>query len=314
VRTATATAEPVQHASETSGQLVRLVVPRDAAASQIERELKIGKAILNQRIGSLQELSLARSEKQEWIQRTQELLLRLFDNPLIAQKCNDWVPIILPEYADLGLFVDVFVQEMRYRIGRLSAVRKAMDELEDPPPKIDPQTMHPELREQENVEQAMNQQTIETIPPERVEGKPLATAQARHIGGVLVSAGTEPAQCERLMAFFRQLDLPLSVISRDAQSSTPLIDALSHCGEASFALLMGPPQSNSPSYWFDLGCCVGRLGSGRVITLGVGGGGDTPSLVSGLSHIPLDQGDGWQLALARQLRRSGTGIDLNRLA
>src|SRR4051794_1054101 len=63
---------------------------------------------------------------------------------------------------------------------------------------------------------------------------------------------------------------------------------------------------------FRLGCCCGRLGMRRAGVLVPEGIPQLPE-EHGVMSLPMDAADGWQLQLARQLKRSGIEVDLNRL-
>jgi hypothetical protein len=119
-----------------TGGPLRLRRSRREAAGLIRNQLKIGQAIRNQRLGSLWDLDQARSEKQEWVQRTHELLAQLFSDESVAEQCNEWYGTILPEYAELEMFIEQFEQEMKTRLGKLQDVLKMLDNLPEPPSTI----------------------------------------------------------------------------------------------------------------------------------------------------------------------------------
>ena len=69
----------------------------------------------------------------------------------------------------------------------------------------------------------------------------------------------------------------------------------------------------TPDFVLKLGYCAGKLGIRRMCMMHSPNQpqvGDT----QGISHVPVDPNGGWQLHLARQMKRSGCDIDLNRLA
>ena len=301
----------------TSAQPPRLTVPQAEAAARLERELKIGKAILNQRIADVDELALARSEKAEWVLRVRELLTHLFGSPAIAEQWDNWQPIILPEYAEFDMFVDVFGQEMRQRTGRLKSVAKCLPQLSEPMPmQSDPSGSAEEYSPP--VETMMN--AVKTVAAvtgregeKAAEARPPRTLSSSGPGrgGVLVSLSPNPAAGKALQLFFQKLGITLAVVERHGPDVPPLIEQLAGMDEVSFALILGVPDPAAAGFWFDLGCCVGRLGGGRVISVGdqeVDAG-----MPGGIEQIVLDDGEGWQLQLARCLRRSGAEVDLNRL-
>lgn len=110
---------------------VTLSVPRAQAAKEILAQFKIGEAIAYQRIRDRWSLDQARAEKQEWVQRTYDLLVRLFNSSVVADRCNDWVARLLPEYAPLEDFIELFEVEMRHRLGRLQSVLKRLRDVPD---------------------------------------------------------------------------------------------------------------------------------------------------------------------------------------
>lgn len=62
----------------------------------------------------------------------------------------------------------------------------------------------------------------------------------------------------------------------------------------------------------ELGFFFGKLGRKHVTVLRDPGV-EEPSDMNGLVYIPLDDGEAWKIALAKELRASRLGIDLNRL-
>jgi len=61
----------------------------------------------------------------------------------------------------------------------------------------------------------------------------------------------------------------------------------------------------------ELGYFVGRLGRNRVCALHRGPL-ELPSDYLGVVYVPLDDGGGWRLQLAKELREAGFEIDMNR--
>src|SRR5688572_18106144 len=111
---------------------LKLSVTRTQASRDIMAQIKIGQAIKNQRIRDQRELEEARDEKNQWMQRTSDLLLSCFNHEAVAEQWLDLHPQVLPEYAEFQLFVDLFVEEMRQRIARLYALLEKLAEIPEP--------------------------------------------------------------------------------------------------------------------------------------------------------------------------------------
>src|SRR5213596_1826004 len=127
----TTTTQPLPDAAPTPVEATpapRLLVAADEAAREIQNQLKIAAAIKGQRIRNRWELDHARTEKQEWVSRATELLNQLFGNTAVADEWNGWVASILPEYAELEMFIELFDNEMKHRIDRLKLVLKRLPE------------------------------------------------------------------------------------------------------------------------------------------------------------------------------------------
>ena len=70
--------------SDTAERSLRLVRPRREAALLLRNHIKLGGAIREQRIRDMHGLDQARTEKQEWVSRTNELMAALFGDPNAA--------------------------------------------------------------------------------------------------------------------------------------------------------------------------------------------------------------------------------------
>src|SRR5687767_12482389 len=89
---------------------LKLTVTRAQASRDIQAQIKIGQAIKNQRLREQRDLEEARDEKNQWMQRTSDLLLSSFNHEAVAEQWLDLHPQVLPEYAEFQLFIDLFVE------------------------------------------------------------------------------------------------------------------------------------------------------------------------------------------------------------
>ncbi len=299
--------------------LLRLNVSRRDAARELQAQAKIGQAIRSQRIRDMRELEEARREKQEWLQRTLELLENLVTTPAWAERFNDYVPTILPEYAEFDMFVEVFEEEMKHRLGTLNGLYKSLNNVPEPPPMQSGPQQHPEVPNEpsEQIMTTVTQQahaptsTLITNPLLEPE-VPRTPAQAVH--SVLIVRAPDDALRQSLAQFMQKMGITMQLIDRQNPSAQSMLDVLSSQKSLSFAMLLMDANNatgSSPDDLFDLGCCVGRLGPGRVYAIQRGGESNVDR--HGIAHIPVDGAEGWQLTLARQLKKAGVAVDLNKL-
>lgn len=284
---------------------LRLRVSRRDATAQLTNQVKIGRAIKGQRIRDRWELDQARAEKQEWVRRTTESLDAIFNQNSLAEEYNEWAAPILPEYAEIDLFIDLFVDEMRHRLTKLQEVMKIVEQTPEPgpitpdaPPAVAP------AKETTMVAPAENIPTVAAVP------EPIRSRETASDGLLLVRSGN-PATAQAISQFLSQLGLSLSVSNEPGKAHNELNSSLTD-----FAIVLTADASaceGQPSgeLLFELGCCVGRLGPERVCVIHPNGQNAVDG--HGVQHIPIDATDGWQLQLARHLRRGGVSVDLNKL-
>jgi hypothetical protein len=310
---------------------LRLRVSRKDAAAQMQNQIKIGRAIKGQRIRDRWELDQARAEKQEWVRRATETLDALFNQPAVGEKFNAWVAPILPEYAEFDMFVALFADEMGQRLEKLQNLLKNLDAVPEPPEAIMCATSAAQREEEENAVKA------DAAPAAIDQALSAAASTSPSIvrttvtRGALIVRTSQPAVADALSRFLSQLGIELTTV--DCSTAAPhasVIEALSAHDQMSFAVIVaaspaaaGESSSSSSSSdatardgedLFDLGCCVGRLGTRGVCVVHPHGCGAHAVDARGVQHIVIDGSDGWQLALARHLRRGGVNVDLNKLA
>src|SRR5438552_10772754 len=92
--------------------LPKLAIIKSEAMRHLAGQLEDAMQVRNMRIRTSTALDSARELKLRWCQRTTELLTTIFNNEALAEQCLAWVGKILPEYADLNLFVEQFQEEM----------------------------------------------------------------------------------------------------------------------------------------------------------------------------------------------------------
>jgi predicted nucleotide-binding protein len=144
--------------------------------------------------------------------------------------------------------------------------------------------------------------------------------------GIFVVHGDLQPTVNTINAFMEDLNIQLQPLPAHPERAKGLVNSLEKNPDASFALvLLGHDDAVAlrrsaadasagvrSGIVFELGYFVGRLGLKRVCVLYTGG---TETFVSdhGIQFLPIDSGNGWQLQLARHLKRAGIEIDLNKL-
>ena len=292
--------------SATAVANAKLVVARNEALRLIKAQIERGLEIKRAKIRYVPDLERAREAKGEWTTGVMRMLKGIYNTGAVADECQAWHGKVLPEYADLNLFIEHFYDEMDQRLRKLHVVWKRVQDLPEETPK--PITASP----------------VATPNPDffagPTEGSPRATPAptspapvtpaARQRSGVFVVYQHDPRAQEAVRDFCTKLGFDVAEIAVDAQPDLSIAAQLDQHPQLDFGLILS--RVEAPPKPFELGYCVGRLGFKRVFILSAT---DDKLTVDehGLLHIPLDPADGWQLHLARQLKRAGLEIDLNRV-
>jgi hypothetical protein len=275
-----------------------IAAPADAIR-HLRALLDRGGEIKALRVRNGEDLDKARGHKLEWTQDAADLLNSLFDNTTVADYFNDWVGKIFPEYAEFGNFVDQFYEEMDQRLAKLRAVLKRIETASEPVAAVTPA---PADEPPNNSENAVNAANLEPVMPSSHKV-------------LFVSHGPKDPSSEAVLQFIQQLSLPVV----EADHTNGLIETLDGRNDTGFVIVMnaidhGDAKSSlSEHSMFKLGYCAGKLGLKRMCMMH----GPTHAPLNdshGISHTPVDVNGGWQLHLARQMKRAGVEVDLNRLA
>jgi len=326
----------------------RLTVPRADAVRVVRAQLERGMEIKKARIRYVADLEKARVAKGEWVARTSEILRKVFVTSQVADECHAWSGRVLPEYAELSLFIELFYDEMDQRLGRLQSVVRKLQELPEsatggrsvatvsavpavaaalpapgaaplaPPPgtpahpgPISPVQIGAVLEAAPAPAKIIEANGITMEMSEATMSESAAVEEALPPVGMLVTFTTDAQAVHAVEQFTGKLGFAMHMVAADgADAPANLSERLEGCSDSQFAIfLLNGASEPSP---FHLGFCAGRLGARRVFLLSTGearAGVDA----HGIARTPLDPADGWQLQLARHLRRAGLEVDLNRV-
>jgi hypothetical protein len=340
----------------------KLVAPHADAMRHLKNAFDKGTEIKARRIRNGDDLDEARGHKLQWVADVTDLLNQQFDNVSVADYFNDYIGKVFPEYAEFGNFVEQFYEEMDYRLNKLRAIWKRVEDAGDPTgatltaaaggipsAEAGPSAQFSdETRTQQprNVATpAASPQPLPTVAAgaavaSRSETKPsssssksnknpqqhaspnresamAAGASSSSTNKVLfVTHGPKDPSSEAVLQFIQQLSMPIV----EADHTNGLIETLESQRDMGFAIVMNAADTVengkaalSDSSVFKLGYCAGKLGLRRMCMMN---GPAHPNVgdSQGIAHVAVDVNGGWQLQLARQMKRAGCDIDLNRLA
>jgi len=152
----------------------------------------------------------------------------------------------------------------------------------------------------------------------------VSSQQSSRVGVLIVHEHDEDVE-RALSQFVRRLGFELLLINESTEGIKASIERLGPQTQIGFAMLLASAediagaqaldQPLSPAARrsaFDMGYCCGRLGPDRVCVLHISSAGLFHD-ENGVNYIPIDAAEGWQIQLAKQLKRSGLDVDLNKV-
>lgn len=154
----------------------------------------------------------------------------------------------------------------------------------------------------------------------RVEAKVIATVSNK----VFVVHGHEEGPREMVARFLERLGLVSVILHEQASRGRTVIEKVEEHGDVAFAVVLLTPDDEGraknggelmprarQNVVLELGYFLARLGRDRVCALKRGGV-EIPSDYAGVVWTDMDQGGGWRLTLARELKSVGFDVDLNK--
>jgi predicted nucleotide-binding protein len=153
--------------------------------------------------------------------------------------------------------------------------------------------------------------------------QPDATAQAPASNSrkVFLVHGRDNEAKNEVARFLEKIGLEAIILHERPNVGRHLLTKFQQeAGDVGFAVVLitpddtcsgpGEPQSSRPrqNVVFELGFFIGKLGTARVAAL-VKGEVEKPSDFDGVGYITMDQGGGWKVELARELRGAKMSFD-----
>jgi predicted nucleotide-binding protein len=147
----------------------------------------------------------------------------------------------------------------------------------------------------------------------------------KQLDAVFLVHGHDGGARELVARFLEKLKVKPIILHEQPNQGRTVIEKLEHNSDVAFAVVLLTPDDvggvpTQPlnltararqNVILELGFFVGRLGRRQVCAL-YKGQMELPSDFVGVVYVPLDEGGGWRLALARELKAAGFPVDMNR--
>lgn len=270
-----------------------LRVSREEAAQKIGERISLGEALVARDISNVEQLEAAENDYRRWNSYNAEMLKRLFTTDKFAEEYSWWGAVALSMYEKSpAQKLEDHRTSVREKIHRLESVRDR----------------------------------LELIPLATGVRPTAAPAVARErTNKVFVVHGHDEAARESVARFLERLDIEAVILHEQATGGRTIVEKLEHYADVDFAVVLLTPDDvggvktaaadkQQPrarqNVVLELGFFVGKLGRRHVCAL-YKGPLELPSDYLGVGYVALDDGGGWRLQLAKELRGAGFSVDMN---
>lgn len=150
--------------------------------------------------------------------------------------------------------------------------------------------------------------------------------KALNLSQVFIVHGHDETSKIKVARFIEKLGLQPIILHEQASAGNTIIEKIEEYSNVGFGIVLytacdiGGKQGNSPvlnsrarqNVVFEHGYLIGKIGRDKVCAL-VKGSIETPNDISGVVYVAMDDSDAWHIQIAKELKRSGYSIDMNKI-
>jgi len=268
---------------------------REELEQLLIRQIERGQQLLARSISSKQELDQAEADLDRWSAYNRELLLRSFDNPSVADEYSRY-------FGGFGVF-DPSLERM---------IREYQESVTD------------KINRLQSIIERLELFPVRSVAPSAPVSTPKAVEQS-YKRDVFIVHGHDIAAKEAVARFLMKLGLKPIILAEEPNRGRTIIEKLEGSSTVGFAVILltgddvGAAKADHANLKprarqntvLELGYFVAKLGRERVCAL-YQAGVELPSDYHGVAYVSLDDANGWQLLLAKEIKASGLDVDLNK--
>ena len=272
---------------------LRLRVSVEDARSRLADRAGKGRRLKEIVINSWETLDSAKKEYSKWNSYNRELLKQLFTVDELSIEYARFYATVLSTERNLGRDIREFHEEVEDKVHRLESIAERLELI----------PMSDDI----------------SVRLDATANTPASTSR------VFVVHGHDEAVREGVARFLERLDLEPVILHEQANEGMTVIEKLERHSDVRFAVILLTPDDEGRSIGdadgilrprarqnvvLELGYFTAKLGRKAVCALHRGSL-ELPSDYLGVAYVPIDEGGGWQLRLAKELKAAGFPIDMN---
>ncbi|EAM49564.1 TIR domain-containing protein [Crocosphaera watsonii WH 8501] len=280
----------------TTNQNASLLVSKEKASQMIQCQIDKERDMIEPipRFLSEQELEKHRDQYSKWSDVNTELLKRIFDNYFYANEYNQGD--VLFGFARMPTLWDKYNDLQNY-------IKKEINKLE---------SIHDRL---ELIPQSPTLSTNSNTTNKLQSGK-----------DIFIVHGHDNEAKREVDVFLRKLDFNPIILHEQTNEGKTIIEKFENYSDVSFAIILLTPDDEGrvrnkdeelkprarQNVILELGYFMGKLGRDKVCAL-YKEKVEIPSDYSGILYTKMDNDSGWHMKIAREIKKSGLDVDLNKL-
>lgn len=275
--------------NNTAKEICTLKVSITEAQDKLSTRAIKGQEIKAKQISSEKELGAAWDEYYKWNEYNTQLLKTIFTTTEFAEEYDQPTSFVF-SIAETGFWDKI--NDLHKSIDRKSRRLESLIERLEIIPLLQNQT---------------------TVKPSKHQDK----------SKIFIVHGHDELAKIQVARFIEKLGLKPIILHEQASGSQTIIEKIESESDVGFGIVLYTPcdrgakesetnnlQSRArQNVVFEHGFLIGKLGRNNVCPL-VKGIVETPNDISGIVYTPMDS-DGWQISLAKELRKAGYDIDMN---
>jgi len=143
---------------------------------------------------------------------------------------------------------------------------------------------------------------------------------------IFIVHGHDEVAKSKTARFVEKLGFEAIILHEQASSSKTIIEKIEEYSNVGFGIILYTPcdiggkQNANPelkararqNVVFEHGFLIGKIGRSNVCAL-VKGDIETPNDISGVVYVSMDESDAWRYTIARELKKAGYNIDMNKI-
>lgn len=163
------------------------------------------------------------------------------------------------------------------------------------------------------------------ISPKTVSNTPVES-KSFNLSQVFIVHGHDETAKIKVARFLEKLDIQPIILHEQASAGNTIIEKIEEYSNVGFGIILytscdvGGKHGNPPilnararqNVVFEHGYLMGKIGRDKVCAL-VKGSIETPNDISGVVYVPMDDSDAWHIQIAKELKRSGYSVDMNKI-